>query len=1235
MNDDEEAESSEVMGEAMEEVANQECRLRKYLLGELDKAEQQVLEKHLLAGDEPIGLLNVVEDELFDDYLDAALNADELERFEGFFLLTPERRRKLSFAMALRRHVTGKARTKPPTRRTSVPVRRRSLADRSREGRPASGARYLGVGAAAVLVLGLALVISRASRQSEVDKGIAALACAYRTERPIESRVSRLDYAPMANTRGGEPAKVDEIALSRAELILLDEVAEHPNSKARHALGRLYLTQQKFDKAIEQLRAAETDDQQNAQLQSDLGAALLEKGKVDRNQPESGVSLEDFANSLEHLSKALSLDGSLLEALFNRGLVHQYMLLNRQAREDWEKYLQHDPNSSWAGEVRRDLKELQEQTSTTSQSREEVLEQVLNACQNRQEESAWKLVTENTEAITGKLVWWQLLGAFVDLSAKGPPARAEADRVLDALAYVGELAQRRTGDRYVSALVGFYKSSSPSQRMALLRAHQLMNSGHEFCVQSQTDKALAAYKESREQFAQAGDEWEAAFADYWIGYCYLRPNTRKSRAILEPLIEYSKRNNFLWLLAQGVNSLANLYQTAEELSKGIELTKSALQISSRIEDSYGVQKNLAQLANHYKLVNDYQHSFDQLNRVLSAARVCWPGSRQMYRTYETLAEVLIGSEFYAAAADCEKEALSLALEIQDPVFTYICYVHLGVIYERLQNPPEAVRLAQLGFDTIQHLADDPAGGNMIAYATVQLGHIYRRIGDYAAASAYYSRAIDFIGKQDEFNLVSYDALKGRVLCYVAQTQDELADQELKNVLGLTKRFRSKILEERIRNKFFDAEQGLFDVAIDFEYSRMHDVQAAFELSESSRARSLWDLINSQAAISGKKADQDILIPYLTEPLGLQEIMAKLPEHAQILQYAVLDDKVLIWVISRDRFEVAESKISLKQLKEKTFAYCNAITNNKENRLEQSKELYDILIAPVESFLDTARQICIVPDKMLNYLPFSALVSRRSGNYLIRDYTLSFSPSSSVFLSCTDDAARKNQLTVGERLLSIGNPHIDSERFPGFRPLPSATKEATAITAFYPSNRLLVEDDARAETVRAEIANSDVIHLASHYVVDDRSPLLSKLLLAKDPVNTAHPLRSSPASSEDQDGVLQAAEIYRRQPLRARLVVLSACQTAIEGYYNGEGAIGMSRTFVAAHIPLVVASLWPVDSDSTKDLMISFHRYRRSTDPISARALRRAQLEMIDGSDQRFTEPKYWASFIVIGGYAEF
>lgn len=104
---------------------------------------------------------------------------------------------------------------------------------------------------------------------------------------------------------------------------------------------------------------------------------------------------------------------------------------------------------------------------------------------------------------------------------------------------------------------------------------------------------------------------------------------------------------------------------------------------------------------------------------------------------------------------------------------------------------------------------------------------------------------------------------------------------------------------------------------------------------------------------------------------------------------------------------------------------------------------------------------------------------------------------------------------------------------------------------------------------------------------------------------------------------------------ARLVVLSACQTGIERQYKGEGAVSIARPFLVAGVPLVVASLWPVDSEATEKLMVSFHQHRTRDQLTTATALRRAQQEMIAGADTRYREPYYWAAFTAIGGYTSY
>jgi CHAT domain-containing protein len=153
-----------------------------------------------------------------------------------------------------------------------------------------------------------------------------------------------------------------------------------------------------------------------------------------------------------------------------------------------------------------------------------------------------------------------------------------------------------------------------------------------------------------------------------------------------------------------------------------------------------------------------------------------------------------------------------------------------------------------------------------------------------------------------------------------------------------------------------------------------------------------------------------------------------------------------------------------------------------------------------------------------------------------------------------------------------------------------------------------------------LARADVIHFAGHYVADEHTPMRSRLLFAKDAAG---------------DDALTAAQVFGKQLPRARLVVLSACQTELERYDNGEGIIGIARTFLAAGAPLVVASQWPVDSYATADLMISFHRLRKLEGLSTAAALRRAQQEMLAGTDERHRNPYYWAAFLPVGGHADY
>jgi CHAT domain-containing protein len=356
----------------------------------------------------------------------------------------------------------------------------------------------------------------------------------------------------------------------------------------------------------------------------------------------------------------------------------------------------------------------------------------------------------------------------------------------------------------------------------------------------------------------------------------------------------------------------------------------------------------------------------------------------------------------------------------------------------------------------------------------------------------------------------------------------------------------------------------------------------------------------------------------------------MPERTQLLQYAALEDKLIIWLVTPRRFEQITVKVPLTKLTGLATDYLAQISGpaggDKQRWRQKAEELYDFLLQPVAPLIEPNKQICFVPDKILNRLPYGALISRATGRHLIEDHLLSYAPSASLFVLCAEGADRKSGLSP-EHLLSVGNPSFDRRAFPDMEDLPAAARESEEIAKFYPSHLLLVGRDAKKKAVLREMERAEVIHLATHYDPNPTSPLSSRLALAAE--------TDTGGQASRQKGALLTGEIYRLDLRHGRLAVLSACQTWAEDYLNGEGAVGVSRPFLAAGVPVVVSSLWKIDSPATRNMMVEFHRIRRTQKLPSAEALRAAQLGMLRGAETVYRHPYYWASFIVAGGYSSF
>ena len=1042
-------------------------------------------------------------------------------------------------------------------------------------------------------------------RKSQVTSGLEALAAAYKGRRPLEARVSGQSYAPFISLRG-EAHHPDELAQDRAEKLLLEADNEQSNAASQQALGKFHLMAGSPSKASLYFERALKENPDDSSLHSDYGVALLELSQMAAPDESSDNTLQYLARSLEQTEIALRLNSNSLEALHNRALVLDRLKLPEQRDKAWQVYLRRETDPSWSAEASRRLETIPEINAPTSSR---VVDQFLSTAMAHDSERGWLELTRNKEMITEQYIPQALASAF--LTATGNGDSKQANRLLEAMRFAGNLEHENAQDPFLAELAAYYARSTPRQQEILRAAHGFLNRGYLACLNADYDDAN--FIEARKLFLSAGDTWEAKICDYWIAYCLSsRDQYSKSNELLESLAEFSRARQYHWLEGQATCWIANNYTDLSEYSKSIETYEHALATAKEIGDVYNQQKILSQWGNIYQRLNQPERALQYDWRALHLVDRNSSSVRQTWRIYLYTARALIALNLLNAAKAYEEEMLSLALNvIKDPAVSHYSYFYLAQIESGKKNFGEALQFASHSLDLADSVSDQKNRHKLRTGALLLKAQLQRQSGAIAEALKTYDEVVENY-RGMELRLNKLDAYKGRLLCYLALRDAGNFEAQLPTILAEFETYRQRIREEENRNTFFDLQQSIYDLAINHAIETQDSV-SALNYSEESRARSLLQALKQQSVNTGVAAKPS---------LDVVEIQRRLSADLQVLQYAVLDDKLVVWLITSNSVTARVKEIGAGELRLLVSQYVDGITTNPgqaDKVRHLSQQLYDLLIGPFANELDPRKVLCVVPDKTLSYVPFAALISSRSGKYLVSEYLLFTSPSLNVLLQCSENVkTQANQRS--ESLLAIGNPEFDRTAYPDLDDLPAADREARGIAAKYPGAHQLIGPDAIKTTIARRLPTADLVHFAGHYVTNQRRPLLSRLVLAKQGGTT--------------DNDLTVRELLDMRLPRTKLVVLSACETSGKDYYNGEGLIGIARTFLQLGIPLVVASQWSVESESTAQLMLKFHENRRAGQS-SIEALHNAQLAMLTDHQGAFSDPYYWAAFTPLGGYVNF
>jgi CHAT domain-containing protein/tetratricopeptide (TPR) repeat protein len=472
------------------------------------------------------------------------------------------------------------------------------------------------------------------------------------------------------------------------------------------------------------------------------------------------------------------------------------------------------------------------------------------------------------------------------------------------------------------------------------------------------------------------------------------------------------------------------------------------------------------------------------------------------------------------------------------------------------------------------------------YFTLNAAEIAAGRGELAMAEALFSQALKESGGTPS---VQWSAHAGLARVATAAGQPQRATGHFEAALQIIETTRSNLLRTEFRLSFLTQLIEFYRMYVDALVSQDR-IDRALEITELSRGRVLAERHGVQAAKGGG--------------VGALRALAR-QSGSVLLSYWLSDDRSFVWIVDGD---------AIRQVALPPAATVDALVRQHQSMIHNALadplaledapgiRLYELLIGPVSRWIKPGSSVVIVPDGALHRLNFETLVVKgQRTRYWIEDVVIQVAPSLTLLKAGRPAAGGEGSL------LMIGDAVARPPEFPALR---YASAEMANVSRHLPSGRMVSYTRERAIPAAYRAAQPDrfkMIHFTAHAVANPESPLDSAIML----------------SGPDHAFKLYARDVAE-QPLTADLVTVSACRSAGERTYSGEGLVGFAWAFLRAGAQRVIAGLWDVDDRSTADLMDRVYAGIASGMP-PPRALREAKLEALNRGGSS-AKPYYWAPF---------
>lgn len=637
------------------------------------------------------------------------------------------------------------------------------------------------------------------------------------------------------------------------------------------------------------------------------------------------------------------------------------------------------------------------------------------------------------------------------------------------------------------------------------------------------------------------------------------------------------------------------------------------------------------------------------------------------------------------AVDFFNESLVFMQKAGNHFYTASTMINLGLIYDSLGQKEKALDYLNQSL-RIRRTISDQKG---IAYALFYIARVERDLGNLSEARNRIEAALSlaeslrtrvasqqlrraFAASSQQFREFYIDLLMSLHKENPAQQLDRLAFNASENG-------RARTLLDLLSEANAEIHHGVAPELLERKRSLEQSIAAKADsqirlLSEkhteeqaTAAAIEIAALTSEYEQLEAQIRDKSPQYAALTRPLPLklEETQKQvLDSETLLLEYSLGDQKSFLWAVTPDSIKSYElpNRAVVEPLARRVYELLIARNKNVANEtLEQRRRrlesgdaeylkaamsLSQVILGPAAAELKNKR-LLIVSDGVLQFVPFAGLPDPTTARPLMADHEIVTAPSTAVVALLRHETtnrkpAPKTLAVFADPVFSTNDPRVltaklahaaRDEKTDGTDAVRSASEvglgdlrrlrfsrqEADEITR-YATNELKLEavdfKASRALATSAELGQYRIVHFATHGLINNTHPELSGVVLSL-----------VDEKGRPQNGFLRLYDLYNLK-LSADLVVLSACQTALGKEIRGEGLVGLTRGFMYAGAPRVVASLWQIDDRATAEFMKRFYEGMLGQKLRPAAALRAAQASMY--KDPRWHQPHYWAAFTLQG-----